>query len=177
MFSFILRVRTAPKFVKLGYLCLILALGWSIFWPSTSEAGRTRPSARPPQQVSNQAWTSSTATDEIFIVYRNERGQFACREATKAERDRINKRSGGGPTRLIYSGARRSKGDVSAERSGDDLTSNLALQPSAGLRIVLHGTAQLDQNQTAKMHSYSPRTTGKPSLLRRLPSCSTSTLV
>jgi hypothetical protein len=147
MLSFIPRLRTAPGIVKFGYLCLIMALGWAIFWPTASEAGRAR-LAVPPSQVPSPAWNSST--EEIFIVYRDQSGKFACRVATKAERDRINGRSGGGPTRLIYSGARRAKGDLSAERSVDDSTAGLALQPSAGLRIVLHGTTQLDQNQTAK---------------------------
>src|SRR6185295_13641901 len=35
-------------------------------------------------------------------------------------------------------------------KSVDNSTSGLALFPSAGLRIVLHGTAQLEQNQQAK---------------------------
>ncbi|HEU5130926.1 MAG TPA: NF038122 family metalloprotease, partial [Pyrinomonadaceae bacterium] len=55
---------------------------------------------------------------------------------------------GGGATRIIYNGASKDRARLSAERSGDN--SLLALQPSAGLRIVLHGTTQLEQNQQAK---------------------------
>ena len=132
------------SFVKFGYFCVIVALCWAIFGPTRSHAGRFVP-------LQTQAWTSSTSTsDEVFIIYRNERGQFACREANKTERERINKRSGGGATRLIYSGASRGKGGLTAERSVEDPTTGLALFPSAGLRIVLHGTTQLEQNQQAK---------------------------
>src|SRR5262245_60370802 len=145
MLSFIPRVRTALKIVKLGYFCLIIALCWAIFGPTRSHADR----AVLPLQT--EKWTSSTITsDEVFIVYRDQHGHFACREATKTEREHINQRPGGGATRLIYSGARRGKAGVSAERLVDNSTSGLALFPSAGLRIVLHGTSQLEQNQQAK---------------------------
>ncbi len=145
MFSFNPRVRSAPKIVTFGYFCLIIALCWAIFGPTSSHAGRFAP------PLQTEGWTSSTSTsDEVFIIYRNERGQFACREANKTERERINKRPGGGATRLIYSGASRGKGGLTAERSVNDPTTGLALFPSAGLRIVLHGTTQLEQNQQAK---------------------------
>src|ERR1044072_3377075 len=143
MLSFILRVRSAPKIVTFGYLCLIIGFGWVILGPTSSHAGRSVP-------LQTERWTSSTTSDEVFIIYRNERGKFACREANKTERERINKRSGGGTTRLIYSGAPRTKAGLTAERLIDDPTTGLALSPSAGLRIVLHGTTQLEQNQQAK---------------------------
>ena len=61
------------------------------------------------------------------------------------------RRSGGGSTRVIYSGApRRQDMPYGNERWTSDETAGLALQVSAGLRIVLHGTSQLEQNQTAK---------------------------
>src|SRR3954465_15803175 len=105
MLSLIPRVRSARKIVNFGYFCLIIALCWAIFGPISSHAGR---SVLPPLQT--EAWTSSTSTsDEIFIVYRDQHGRFACREATKTERERINKRSASGETRLVYSGARRTK--------------------------------------------------------------------
>src|SRR6185295_12796322 len=100
MLSFIPRALFAPKIAKFGYFCLIIALCWAIFGPTRSHARRAVP-------LQNDAWTSSTTSDEVFIIYRNERGEFTCREATKTERERINKRPGGGETRLIYSGARR----------------------------------------------------------------------
>src|ERR1044072_2788943 len=144
MLSFNPRVRSAPKIVKFGYFCLIVALGWAIFGSTSSHAGRSV------QPLQTESWTSSTTSDEIFIIYRNERGQFLCRVANKTERERINKRSGGGATRLIYNGAPRTKSGLSAERLIDDPTTGLALFPSAGLHIVLHGTTQLEQNQQAK---------------------------
>jgi N-acetylneuraminic acid mutarotase len=59
--------------------------------------------------------------------------------------------NGGGPTRVIYSGApRRQDMPYGSELWTSDETRGLALQASAGLRIVLHGTSQLEQNQTAK---------------------------
>src|SRR5215213_4150362 len=144
MFSFNPRALIAPKIAKFGYFCLIIALGWAIFGPTSSHAGRSAP------PLQTEAWTSSTTNDEIFIVYRDQHGRFACRAATKTERERINKRSGGGATRLIYNGAPKSKGGLTADRAVDDSTSTMALLPSAGLRIVLHGTTQLEQNQQAK---------------------------
>src|SRR5678816_1645439 len=105
------------SFVKFGYFCLIIALCWAIFGPTRSHAGRFAP------PLQGEKWTSSTGTsDEVFIIYRNERGQFACREANKTERERINKRSGGGSTRLIYNGASRGKGSLTTERSVTDPT-------------------------------------------------------
>ncbi len=72
-----------------------------------------------------------------------------CRPATKAERDQINSRPQGGRTRVIYPGAPRKFDKPTANRILDPgISANLL--PSAGLRIVLHGTTQLDQNQTAK---------------------------
>src|SRR6185369_13239027 len=116
LFSFITRVRTAPKIAKFGYFCLIIGLCWSIFGPTSSHAGRFAP-----LPLQTEAWTSVTA-DEIFIVYRDQDGKFACREATKTERERINKRSRSGETRLIYSGARRTKAGLTADRSTDNST-------------------------------------------------------
>jgi alpha-tubulin suppressor-like RCC1 family protein len=82
-------------------------------------------------------------------MYRDGRGDIACRAATKAERDAINSRTNAGPTRIIYAGAPRDS-ESNAQRSESDTTPGLNLLPSAGLRIVLHGTTQLDQNQEAK---------------------------
>jgi len=70
-------------------------------------------------------------------------------DTTPDEDDRTHP-GAGGATRLIYSGASRGKGGLTAERSVNDPTTGLALFPSAGLRIVLHGTTQLEQNQQAK---------------------------
>src|SRR6185369_5456804 len=98
MLSFILRARSARKIVTFGYFCLIIALCWAIFGPTSSHAGRFAP------PLQNQAWTSSTSTsDEVFIIYRNARGQFVCREANKTERERFYISDAGGVTRFIYS--------------------------------------------------------------------------
>jgi len=53
--------------------------------------------------------------------------------------------------RTIYSGApRRKEMPFGTEAWTSDETTGLALKVSAGLRIVLHGTNQLEQNQNAK---------------------------
>ena len=90
--------------------------------------------------------------DESFILYQNERGETVCRVATPQERERIHE---GGDTRVIYRGApmRRAHTDGGDEyltaNAAEDST-GLPLLPSAGLTIVLQGTAQLDANPTAK---------------------------
>ena len=109
-------------------------------------------SAATAAQLAN--WSSSRDSGDgyqTFVVYQNERGEVTCREATSEEHRRIIERSGGGPTRLIYSGAPRRKDlPYGVEAWTSDETAGLALQVSAGLRIVLHGTTQLEQNQVAK---------------------------
>lgn len=126
-------VRSAYRAVRFGYLCLLVALCWAIFGSSASDAQRTT--------------LSTVPDDEIFVVYRDADGRFACRAANKLERDRINQRPGGGPAQLIYEGApRNGKTRPLKSTSG----STVSLLPSAGLRIVLHGTTQLNSNQQAK---------------------------
>lgn len=108
------------------------------------------PASAPAKARWNQT-TSSTVRNRAFIVSQNERGEFVCREATSEERQRAAARSGGGPTRVIYSGAPRRK-DLPAGTQLwiSDEAAGLPLQVSVGLRIVLHGTTQLEQNQAAK---------------------------
>jgi outer membrane protein assembly factor BamB len=84
------------------------------------------------------------------VIYQNELGSTICRKATEVERQQIVER-GGGETTLIYPGAPlRSQMPYGATNWSLDEASGLVLQPSVGLRIVLHGTAQLNQNPTAK---------------------------
>jgi hypothetical protein len=87
---------------------------------------------------------------EAFIIYVNARGEATCRIATPAERNGITERNG--DRRVIYSGAPRRGPGTDGEKLTASATGGTlpALLPSAGLRIVLHGTAQLDQNQEAK---------------------------
>ncbi|MCU1268369.1 MAG: hypothetical protein JWM21_4687 [Acidobacteria bacterium] len=108
-----------------------------------------------PWSVSAQArWVPSAVTsdrNQAFVVSQNGGGEVACREATSEERRRIIDRSGGGPVRVIYSGApRRKDSPYGMEKWTSDQATGLSLQVSAGLRIVLHGTSQLEQNQTAR---------------------------
>lgn len=86
-----------------------------------------------------------------FVVYENERNEIVCRTASESEQKQIASRSGGGQTKLIYPGAPlRKEMPYGAETWTLGQKSNLTLLPSAGLRIVLHGTTELEQNQTAK---------------------------
>ena len=95
--------------------------------------------------------TGSTVRNKAFVAVQNERGEIACRPATAEERRVSAARNGGGPTRVIYSGAPRRKDmPYGSQLWTSDEAAGLALQVSAGLRIVLHGTSQLEQNQTAK---------------------------
>src|ERR1044071_2086322 len=114
---------------------LLVVLCWVMFGPSGSDAQR-----------STAQYTA--ADDEIFIVYRDAEGRYACRAANKEERDRINRHPRGGPTNFIYNGASREK--ARALKLPSDSTVMPALQTSAGLRIVLHGTNALNSNPQAK---------------------------
>src|SRR6185503_18643798 len=137
-------VRSSSRAVRFGCLCVLIALCWAMFGPSGSDA-----KLAPETPV--QSWSStSPAEEEIFIVYRDASGRYVCRAANKLERERINRRSVGGPTIRIYDGAPRDDGKSGALNSMSDSTVPLALQPSAGLRIVLNGTTQLNANQQAK---------------------------
>src|SRR6185503_4259490 len=139
-----LRFLLLPRYVSRVFAFALLAgLCWAIFSPRTSLAGlRTKPT--PP----SSKWTISPDED-TYVLFQNERGETSCRPATKAEREQIQSRHLGGPTRLIYPGAARNRDDLNEQRSIESET-GLHLLPSAGLRIVLHGTAQLEQNQAAK---------------------------
>src|SRR6476660_4619265 len=93
----------------------------------------------------------STVHNQAFVVSRNERGETVCREATSEERQKVAARSGGGSMRVIYSGAPRRKDlPTGTQLWISDEAAGLPLQVSVGLRIVLHGTSQLEQNQAAK---------------------------
>ena len=108
------------------------------------------PGSAPAQSRWNAA-TDGVVRNQAFIVSQNERGEIACREATSEERRLTAARSGGGPMQVIYSGAPRRKDlPYGSELWTSDEAPGLTLHVSAGLRIVLHGTSQLEQNQTAK---------------------------
>ena len=131
MLKFIFPPRYAPRVVSFA---LLAGLCCALFWPRSSDA-RLQTTTTP--QISN--WTISTNDDDIFVLYRNERGETVCRPATRAERDQINSRPQGGRTRVIYPGAPRKFDKPTASRLLDPGIS-VNLLPSAGLRIVLHGT-------------------------------------
>ncbi|HEX8283724.1 MAG TPA: NF038122 family metalloprotease [Pyrinomonadaceae bacterium] len=97
------------------------------------------------------AATYDSVADESFVIFQNEAGETVCRPATPAERERIRNVSG---THVIYHGAPRRKvidggGEYLMQNSVED-SSGLALQASAGLTIVLNGTAQLESFPEAK---------------------------
>ena len=134
-----------PRFACRAVVFALLAgLCWALFAPGPSEAKlqiQTR------AQTSN--WSISQNNEDTFVLYQDERGQTSCRPATKSERDFINTRNQAGPTRVIYPGAPRGRDDSNALKSLES-TTGLNLLPSAGLRIVLHGTTQLENIPLAK---------------------------
>ncbi|HEX8189681.1 MAG TPA: NF038122 family metalloprotease, partial [Pyrinomonadaceae bacterium] len=90
--------------------------------------------------------------ENSFVIYQDEKGETACRVATPAEHERMR---ADGATHVIYRGAptRRKVTDYGydvLEPNSVEHTSGLALLPSAGLTIVLQGTAQLDANPAAR---------------------------
>jgi hypothetical protein len=86
----------------------------------------------------------ASANAQAFVVKLNAFGKVSCRPATPSERRQIMQRRGEGE--LIYAGAPR-QGEKRTNPKGAQLPD---VQTSAGLRIVLHGTSQLNQNVTAK---------------------------
>jgi hypothetical protein len=103
------------------------------------------------QGESTSASEKRARNSEAFVMYVNARGEVTCREATPDERRRIMERTG--DTTVIYGGAPRRRTGTGEEDFSPLASTNStlpALQPSAGLRIILHGTSQLEQNQDAK---------------------------
>ncbi|MBA3354817.1 MAG: hypothetical protein H0U18_02530 [Pyrinomonadaceae bacterium] len=88
--------------------------------------------------------------EDVFVIYRDEKGESVCRSATPDEKRSLLKRGKAGPTSTIYPGGKRPwKDEFNASApAGTEL--GTPLLPSAGLRIVLHGTQQLQNNPTAR---------------------------
>jgi alpha-tubulin suppressor-like RCC1 family protein len=93
--------------------------------------------------------SSAVAEQDAYVIYRTPSGQTTCREATEAEQSVIAKSRTTQLTSLIYAGAPL-QSKQSPSSSFIDTSSGLTLQPSAGLRIALNATAQLNQNPQAK---------------------------
>jgi hypothetical protein len=87
------------------------------------------------QQTAGSRSETSADDHEAFVPYQNERGEFACRSATKAESDQMVDHSGGGSS-VVYEGAPMGKDiDSGGKRWNPKLKSNLNLLPSAGLPV------------------------------------------
>ncbi|HZB47217.1 MAG TPA: NF038122 family metalloprotease, partial [Pyrinomonadaceae bacterium] len=108
------------------------------------------------QEAPAAAATAVKQPDEnVFVIYRDETtGETACREATPAEKLELDRGGDAGPTNVIYEGGERlfapDGGGVKGARANLTTETGLALQPSVGLRIVLHGTTQLQNNPAAR---------------------------
>ncbi|MDQ3805516.1 MAG: NF038122 family metalloprotease, partial [Acidobacteriota bacterium] len=93
---------------------------------------------------------------EIFIITRNAQGESVCRLATPEERRQFARPVEARPDRvLIYPGARQpllgsKDGEDGASPAALTTSTGAQLMPSAGLRIVLHGTTQLNSNAAAR---------------------------
>src|SRR5436190_18427712 len=107
--------------------------------------------AVPVASSAQERWTAlSQTTSPAFIISQNDKGETTCSEVTSKDHRLTIDRLTAGPTRVIYSGAPRYKDLPAGTQMWNSPEAGLPLQPSAGLRIVLHGTTQLEQNQTAK---------------------------
>ena len=88
------------------------------------------------------------ANEEVFVFYLDTNGESVCRKATTAEKASLLERDGAGPANTIYSGGRRAtKG---SGQSPMTTATGKTLLPSAGLRIVLHATTQLQNDPVAR---------------------------
>jgi hypothetical protein len=119
-------------------LALVFAFAGSFAGPARAQTGAE------PELVSVPA--------ESFVLFENERGETVCRVATPEEHERLRAAAA---THVIYHGAPRRRQVLD---SGDEIllpnavedSSGVPLLPSAGLTIVLQGTAQLEANPAAK---------------------------
>ena len=103
------------------------------------------------QAQSSTSHTIDKHNEDVFVIYRNELGESVCRVANAEEKRRLLQRDDAGPTHTIYSGGRRPGIDNNKFNPPQQMTSSgAALLPSAGLRIVLHATTQLQNNATAR---------------------------
>jgi hypothetical protein len=98
-------------------------------------------------QTSAARIDKSGASSEVFVIYRDDKGESVCRKATAVEKARLLERHSAGPANTIYAGGR-----LAGESGKSPLTtaSGTQLLPSAGLRIVLHATSQLQNNPAAR---------------------------
>lgn len=124
-------------------LVLLVASGWIASLVVSAQIDA--PAANSQDEIRFKDKASASA--QAFVMSLNAQGRATCRMATPAERSQIMRRRG--DSQVIYAGAPRRDANGKLERGlpGQELPN---LQPSAGLRIVLHGTSQLNQNQTAK---------------------------
>ena len=120
---------------------LLIASGWIASLVVSAQNGSS-----PPNSQDEIRLDKAPASSQAFVIYMNAQGGATCRAATPAERTQIMRRRG--DSQVIYAGAPRRDASGKLEAALPRDLPNLA--PSAGLRIVLHGTSQLNLNQTAK---------------------------
>ncbi|HKY29628.1 MAG TPA: NF038122 family metalloprotease [Pyrinomonadaceae bacterium] len=94
--------------------------------------------------------TSDKHHEDVFVIYRNAAGESVCRVANAEEKRRLLQRENAGSTHTIYSGGRRAGFDNNKFNPPQMTMTGEALLPSAGLKIVLHATTQLQNNATAR---------------------------
>jgi hypothetical protein len=126
-----------------GFIAFLLAF-------LTALAGPLLTVTRAQSDTSPVPLEKGAGTSEAFVIYQNAAGDTICRVATAVERRRISGREG--TMHTIYEGAprRAAVGDSGLDSLVSSGKGTEALLPSAGLRIVLHGTAQLEQSPEAK---------------------------
>ncbi len=92
----------------------------------------------------NESYAKASAHARAYVISRDALGKIVCRDATASELSQLNQRDG--ESQVIYEGAP----NLNLARGKNNVVPNAllqTLQPSAGLRIVLHATANLNQSQ------------------------------
>jgi hypothetical protein len=131
-------------------LIVLTALGGPLFLAiGQAQNNPAVPSASVSEQ-SSFALQKTARNEDVFVIYRDEKGESVCRIATPEERRSLSRRGEAGPTRTIYPGGRRPWMDDLNAAAPSATEFGTPLLPSAGLRIVLHGTQQLQDNPTAR---------------------------
>jgi Calx-beta domain-containing protein len=136
-----------------GGFVLMLTVLTAVGAPVVFVTGHTQTTPTSPSAGVEQlslALQKTGRDEEVFVMYRNERGESVCRIASAEEKRRLSRRGEAGLTRIIYPGGTRPWIDELNAAAPAATETGTTLLPSAGIRIVLHGTQQLQNNPTAR---------------------------
>jgi hypothetical protein len=142
------RIAAARRVVSCALSVALLA---SFLLPLAPMARAAAQGAAPDAQTNASATRKTRWNSDVFVITSDDAGNTVCREATAAERLELTSPDAGAPGRvLIYEGAPLADASDKTATNVFVTETGQRLLPSAGLRIVLHGTSQLNSNVQAR---------------------------